>query len=1323
MATAVDETSNFKVDKLTSNNYHHWKFNVKMYLIGKDLWEIVSGEEVLAEEASEETKRKFKKRENAALASICLSISTNLQIYVRSAKNPKEAWDTLANHFEEKTLSKKIFYRRKLYSARMGNNTDMISHVNYLKTISEHLEAVGDPVVEKDLVMILISSLPEDYNNLITTLETLDEAKLTWVYVRDRVVHEYDRKKGGNKYKEDKDNPALFMYNKHKKSGGYKNSGGNRSASSKNSGGNSVEVKPKTYTCHFCHEKGHFKRDCLKWKASKGEHKGNIACRDVDDYVPEFALKIDNNLNENIWWIDSGASQHMTPNKKDFFVYTEFQKPINIKLADNSTLYSYGTGDVRVTIHDNGNKFNIELRNVLYVPKIKNKLLSLPVIIENGADVLFRGDICQLTVNNKKYNIGHRCGKLFKLNSELETCCLAKNNEVESFELWHLRYGHLNHHDVKLLSDKNMVHGMNLNSYEIEKGCQGCAMGKQKRLPFPGKTGTKTTKPLELIHSDVCGPMSVPSVGGSRYFVSFIDDYSRYTTVHMMKNKSEVSDKLLKFVNLAENLTGEKVKKVRSDNGGEYVGNDIIEFCKHRGIVHEYTIPYTPQQNGVAERMNRTLMEMARSMLYHANLEKELWAEAVSTAAYLRNRSPTSSFKGETPYSRWYKVKPDVGHLRVFGSDVYVHIPDEKRQKLDSKSMAGIFVGYPETSKGYKIYDPVKRVMMRSRDVIFLENKYTFNNQKVGKESWYFDGLDGMSELDVNVERNEEADIQQLDNNIQVEEENQVHNERPVRARQPPNRFGEWDFASVASSVQEPRSIKQALKGEQAKEWKEAADQEYRSLIDSGTWDLVDLPANKNLVGCKWVFKVKCNANGNIDRYKARLVAQGYSQRHGVDYDEVFAPVARYTTIRTLLAIANQYNLEIHQMDVKSAFLHGSLDNEIFMKQPEGYVDKNYPDKVCKLKRSLYGLKQSARCWNSCIDDFLKSCGYSQSKADPCVYYKSEMRDGKQSLIITAVYVDDIILLSDDIEFLMQEKQKLCNNFQMDDRGELNYLLGMVITRDRTKRVLTIDQNLYLRNVLQRFGMEDCKPVATPLDSGAKFSVLAEGEKSVDITEYQSAIGSLTYASIATRPDLAAAVGILSRFMSNPSQEHWSGVKRIFRYIKGTLNHRLKYVGVDEEDFKLSGYSDADWGGDVDSRKSTSGYIYKLGNSTISWKSKRQPVVALSSTEAEYVALCLAAQEAVWLRFLLNDVKIKQNNPTIIFEDNQGAICLSKNPGDHPRTKHIDVKFHYIRQTIENKHIDITYCETNKMIADIFTKGLPKQKFEFFRNMMGVAEH
>ena len=296
-------------------------------------------------------------------------------------------------------------------------------------------------------------------------------------------------------------------------------------------------------------------------------------------------------------------------------------------------MYSYGTGDVRVTIHDNGNEFNIELRNVLYVPKIKNKLLSLPVIIENGADVLFRGDICQLTVNNKKYNIGHRCGKLFKLNSELETCCLAKNNEVESFELWHLRYGHLNNHDAKLLSDKNMVHGMNLNSYEIEKGCQGCAMGKQKRLPFPGKSGTKTTKPLELIHSDVCGPMSVPSVGGSRYFVSFIDDYSRYTTVHMMKNKSEVSDKLLKFVNLAENLTGEKVKKVRSDNGGEYVGNDIIEFCKHRGIVHEYTIPYTPQQNGVAERMNRTLMEMARSMLYHANLEKDLWAEAVSTAA------------------------------------------------------------------------------------------------------------------------------------------------------------------------------------------------------------------------------------------------------------------------------------------------------------------------------------------------------------------------------------------------------------------------------------------------------------------------------------------------------------------------------------------------------------------------------------------------------------------------------------------------------------------------------------------------------------------
>ena len=431
--------------------------------------------------------------------------------------------------------------------------------------------------------------------------------------------------------------------------------------------------------------------------------------------------------------------------------------------------------------------------------------------------------------------------------------------------------------------------------------------------------------------------------------------------------------------------------------------------------------------------------------------------------------------------------------------------------------------------------------------------------------------------------------------------------------------------------------------------------EEISSLNSHHTWDLVDLPDGRNLVGCKWVYKTKYKANGQIDRFKARLVAQGYSQEAGVDYDEVFAPVARYKSIRSVLAIANQLNLEVHQMDVKSAFLNGELEDEIFMKQPNGFVDKRYPAKVCKLNKSLYGLKQSARCWNLMIDEYLKSLNYIQNKADPCIYYRTEVVDRKEVIMIVAVYVDDTIICSNNINMLNAEKERLSSRFEMDDRGELHFILGMEVNRDRNKRILTIDQKLYLKNVLKRFGMEDCKPVSTPIEPGTKFRKLTADEEVIDESLYQAAVGSLNYAAIATRPDLSVAVGKLSQFMKNPGKEHWIGIKRVFRYIQGTLNYGLKFSYSDS--FKLYGYSDADLAGCVDTRKSTSGHVFRIGDSTISWRSKKQPIVALSSTEAEYVALCAAAQETIWLRNLLKDINILQPGATTLYEDNQGAIA------------------------------------------------------------------
>ena len=323
-------------------------------------------------------------------------------------------------------------------------------------------------------------------------------------------------------------------------------------------------------------------------------------------------------------------------------------------------------------------------------------------------------------------------------------------------------------------------------------------------------------------------------------------------------------------------------------------------------------------------------------------------------------------------------------------------------------------------------------------------------------------------------------------------------------------------------------------------------------------------------------------------------------------------------------------------MDVKTAFLNGTVDHVIYISQPEGFVDPDHPDYVHKLKKSLYGLKQSARCWNQTLDNFLLTNGYRRSPADECIYVKTVKRD--DGFISFVIFVDDIIPVSNDVKMLKAEKESLCREFEMVvDLGEIHFILGMTIKRGRATRTLTISQGQYLRDLLKRFGMEECKPMSTPLESGKKFHKRTDEEERCDKSIYQQAIGCLAYVSTATRPDIAAAVVTLSQFMSDPSKEHWMGVKRMLRYIKGTLSYGLKFSVTDDK-YDLYGFSDADWAGDADNRRSTSGYVFKVADSTVNWCRKKQATVAKSTTEAEYVALSQATQEAIYLRTLLADL-------------------------------------------------------------------------------------
>ncbi|KAI3641430.1 hypothetical protein MIR68_000560 [Amoeboaphelidium protococcarum] len=517
-----------------------------------------------------------------------------------------------------------------------------------------------------------------------------------------------------------------------------------------------------------------------------------------------------------------------------------------------------------------------------------------------------------------------------------------------------------------------------------------------------------------------------------------------------------------------------------------------------------------------------------------------------------------------------------------------------------------------------------------------------------------------------------------------------------------------------------PKSVEEARKSKQWPQWKESLLSELRSLIKNETWEVVgELPVGRKLLPCKWVFKIKLNSDGSLERYKSRLVVKGFKQVSGVDYNETFAPVAKISTIRLLMAIAAKYDLEIKQMDFSTAFLNGDLDEEIYMAGPS---HTEFECKILKLKKSMYGLKQAPRCWNNKIDQFLRiNLGFTRCSADNCVYVKGE----GEKLFIIALYVDDIMFITKDQQQLCEVQNLLQEAFDMRDLGDLEFIVGIRVRRDRVNKTITLDQTAYCDRILKKFDMDKSTPVSLPMVERPEFDVDFEQP---DV--YRSVVGSLMYLLVATRPDIAFAVSELSRAVSRPSQRHWQAAKRVLRYLRGTIDMGLVYNG--HNDLTPFVYVDADYANDKDTRRSQTGYALLMAGAAVSWKSKLQPKVSLSSTEAEYYACTFASQEVAWVRELLKEigfdfsneqvellgypslVDITQTNPkekaTVMLEDNQACIALSKNPESFSRTKHIEVRFHFIREMVERGIIKLVYCKTGAQAADILTKPMTVAK-------------
>lgn len=491
---------------------------------------------------------------------------------------------------------------------------------------------------------------------------------------------------------------------------------------------------------------------------------------------------------------------------------------------------------------------------------------------------------------------------------------------------------------------------------------------------------------------------------------------------------------------------------------------------------------------------------------------------------------------------------------------------------------------------------------------------------------------------------------------------------RSERVRVPPERF--TSYLACDREAGDPASIEEAQKSHNARQWDAAMKEELESLRRNETWELVELPPNRKPIKTKWVFKTKRDDNGDVVRHKARLVAKGCAQRYGVDYTETFSPVVRYTSIRLLIALAAQRGLRIDQMDAITAYLQGDLDESIYTQQPDGFDDGT--GRVCHLRKAMYGLKQSGRQWNKCLDAALRSFDLIKSKSDPCVYFTKDVK------LIVAIYVDDLLIFWETESIRDALKKQLTERFYMKDMGMAKTCVGLNIEYEDDG--ISINQSTYTREIIERFGMNDCRPAVTPVDTSQTLCQLTENEETLTNVPYQEAVGSLLYLVQGSRPDLAFAVSNVSRYNAVHGTAHWTAVKRIIRYLRGTAEYRIKYLFMNDA---LNGFVDADWGADVDQRRSCTGWIFRMAGAAVSWGCKKQRTVALSTAEAEYMAMTSAAQEATWLAQFLQQFEIF--GPVVLYCDNKGAMDIAKEDAFRQNTKHIAIRVHYIRDQVSNR--------------------------------------
>ena len=904
-----------------------------------------------------------------------------------------------------------------------------------------------------------------------------------------------------------------------------------------------------------------------------------------------------------------------------------------------------------------------------------------------------------------------------------------------------------------------------------------CPLAKQKRLSFPNHNHVSPSC-FDLIHVDIWGPYQVPTVEGYKYFLTLVDDHSRTTWLYLMKSKSKAIPLLESFIIMIHTQFNCHVKIVRSDNGQEF---NLSSFYASKGIEHQHSCVETPQQNSVVERKHQHILNVARFLYFQSHLPVKYWGNTVQTAVYLINRLPCPLLSNKSPYEVLLHKPPLYSHLKVFGCLCYASTLSSHRTKFDPRAKACVFLGYPAGVKGYKLLDLTTHQYLIFRDVIFHEQVFPFhslNPSFIDCSTFLFTTPDSTSpsspipDCVLPTALNDSvftsfpshcdnsspsttilpscSALHTSVNSCPVPSSSPLPLRRTTRPSHKPNYLQDYhcqlaisaspdfpsssangsvptgtpytlssslsysnlssahkSYALALSTLSEPSSFTQA---NQCSHWRKAMHAELKALEANNTWVLTPLPEGKQPIGCKWVYKVKLKADGSLERYKARLVAKGYTQQEGLDYSETFSPVAKFASVRLLLAIAAVKGWSLTQLDVNNAFLHGDLHEEVYMMLPPGFDSKGETNQVCKLQKSLYGLKQASRQWFEKFSSTIIRQGFIQSNSDYSLFTRSK----GSSFIALLVYVDDILIASNDPKAVTQLKDCLDTQFKLKDLGSLKFFLGLEVAR--SSKGISLCQRKYSLEILSDSGLLGSKPVTTPMEQNIKLSAL-DGTPLEDASIYRRLVGRLLYLTV-TRPNISYSVQKLSQFLAKPTDCHLNAAYRVLKYIKATPGQGLFFPS--SSSLHLKAFSDLDWAGCPDTRRSVTGYCVFLGDSLISWKSKKQHTVSKSSAEAEYRAMAAAVCELMWLLPLLTDLQVSHPQETLLFCDSQAALHIAANPVYHERTKHIELDCHLIREKIQDGLVRTLHVTSHNQLADLMTKSLGSQQFKNLVSKMGI---